>query len=74
MRIRLKIYKYMGELKRDFSSIEQAQQTAQLATVKFPDMIFEPEIELTDMLTIDLSGLGKDDTPEVNPWQNFNRH
>lgn len=73
MKIKLKAYKYVGMLKRNFSNIEQAQQTAELAADKFPDMIFEPEMEFSDISAIDLSDFWKDGTQDVNPWQSFNR-
>jgi hypothetical protein len=71
MNVKLKVYKLLGTLHRDFSSMEQAQRIAQIAGEKYPDMIFEPEIELSDVAVIDLSDFGKDDIPEVNPWSNF---
>ncbi len=46
MKVKLKTYKYNGTLKREFSSIEEAQKFADLMGNKYPDMIFEPYVEL----------------------------
>lgn len=73
MRVKLKVYKYMGMLERDFACVEQARRTAELATEKHPDMLFEPEVEVSGACVIDLSGLGKDDVQEVNPWYHSGR-
>ena len=69
MKVKLTVYKYVvGTLERDFACFEQARRTAELATEKHSDMLFEPEIEVSDACVIDLSNLGKDDIQEVNPW------
>ncbi|UCF81921.1 MAG: hypothetical protein JSV50_11940 [Desulfobacteraceae bacterium] len=73
MKVKVKVYKYMGMLNREFSSVKQAQRTAELAAEKYPDMKFEPDIEIPDVSAIDLSDFGKDDIQEVNPWYNFDR-
>jgi hypothetical protein len=62
----------MGTLNRDFSSIDHAQRTAEIAAEKYPDMRFEPELELSDISLIDLSNFGKEEIQDVNPWHNFN--
>ena len=46
MKVKLKTYKYNGILKREFSSIEEAQQFVDLMVKQYPDMIFEPYVEL----------------------------
>ena len=46
VKAKLKTYKYNGTLKREFSSIEEAQKFADLMGKKYPDMIFEPYVEL----------------------------
>jgi hypothetical protein len=46
MRVKLKTYKYNGTLRRDFLSVEEAQKFADLMGKKYPDMIFEPYVEL----------------------------
>ena len=72
MKIKLTVYKYVvGTLERDFACFEQAQRTAELAAEKHPDMLFEPEVEISDACVIDLSDLGKDGIQEVNPWYNL---
>jgi hypothetical protein len=73
MTVKLRVFKYMGMLNRDFSSVAQAQRTAALAAEKYPNMKFEPEIELSDVSVIDLSDFCKDGIQEVNPWCNFAR-
>lgn len=74
MKIKLTVYKYVvGTLERDFACFEQARRTAELAAEKHPDMLFEPEVEVSDACVIDLSDLGKDDIQEVNPWYNVSR-
>jgi hypothetical protein len=73
MKVKLKVFKCMGTLNRDFSSFEQAQRAAELAAEKYPDMKFEPEIEISDVSVIDLSDFCKDGIQEVNPWCNFAR-
>ncbi len=74
MKIKLTVYKYVvGTLERDFACFEQARRTAELAAEKHPDMLFEPEVEVSDACVIDLSDLGKDDIQEVNPWYNVGR-
>jgi len=73
MNVKLKVYKLLGTLNRDFSSVEQAQRTAELAAEKYPDMRFEPEVELSDVAVVDLSDFEKDEIHEVNPWSNFDR-
>jgi hypothetical protein len=70
MKVKLKVYKYVGMLERDFACVEQARHTAELAAGKHPDMLFEPEVEVSDACVIDLSDLGKDDIRDVNPWHN----
>jgi hypothetical protein len=71
MNVKLKVYKLLGTLNRDFSDMQQAQRIAQLAAEKYPDMIFEPEIELSDVAVMDLTDFAKDDIQEVNPWSDF---
>ena len=44
--VKVKTYKYNGTLKREFSSIEEAQKFADLMDNKYPDMIFEPYVEI----------------------------
>ncbi len=74
MKVKLTVYKYVvGTLERDFACFEQARRTAELAAEKHPDMLFEPEVEVSDACVIDLSDLGKDDIQEVNPWYNVSR-
>ncbi len=73
MKVKLTVYKYVGMLERDFACVEQALRTAELATEKHPDMLFEPEVEVSDACVIDLSDLGKNDIQEVNPWYNVSR-
>lgn len=73
MNVKLKVYKFVGTLNRDFSNIEEARRTAAVAAEKYPDMKFEPEIELSDVALVDLSDFGKDEIHEVNPWSNFDR-
>ena len=68
MTIKLKVYKLLGTLNKDFSNVEEAQRTAALAAEKYPDMKFEPEVELSDVAVVDLSDFGKDEIHEVNPW------
>ena len=71
MKVKLKVYKYLGMLERDFACVEQARRTAELAVERHPDMLFETEVEISDSCVIDLSDLGKDDIQEVNPWHCF---
>mgnify|MGYP001057978398 FL=1 len=73
MTIKLKVYKLLGTLNKDFSNVEEAQRTAALAAEKYPDMKFEPEVELSDVAVVDLSDFGKDEIHEVNPWFNVDR-
>jgi hypothetical protein len=73
MNVKLKVYKFVGTLNRDFSNIEEARRTAAVPAEKYPDMKFEPEIELSDVALVDLSDFGKDEIHEVNPWSNFDR-
>ena len=70
MKVKLTVYKYVGMLERDFACVEQALRAAELAAEKHPDMLFQPEVEVSDACEIDLSDLGKDDIREVNPWRN----
>jgi hypothetical protein len=70
MKVKLTVYKYVGMLERDFACVEQALRAAELASEKHPDMLFQPEVEVSDACEIDLSDLGKDDIREVNPWRN----
>ena len=48
MKVRLKTFKYSGTLKKEFPSVEDAQNFAELMTNRFPDMIFEPYVEQGD--------------------------
>ncbi|MFO7740134.1 MAG: hypothetical protein R6V46_16765 [Desulfatiglandaceae bacterium] len=73
MTIKLKVYKLLGTLNKDFSNVEEAQRTAALAAEKYPDMKFEPEVELSDVAVVDLSDFGKDEIHEVNPWFKVDR-
>ena len=73
MKVKVKVYKYMGMLNREFSDVKQARRTAELAAEKYPDMKFEPEIEIPDVSAIDLSDFCQDDIQEVNPWYNFEK-
>ena len=67
MKVKLKVYKHIGILRRDFSSVEQAQGIGRLMAKKYPDMRFEPHLELRDDAVIDLTGLDKDDVQRYNP-------
>ncbi|RLB36057.1 MAG: hypothetical protein DRH20_10340, partial [Deltaproteobacteria bacterium] len=58
-------YKFAGTLKREFSSMEEAQGIARLMSEKYPDMVFQPHIELTDSSVIDLTDMEEDDTEEL---------
>jgi len=71
MKVKLSVYKYVGMLERDFACVEQARRTAELAAEKHPDMLFQPEVEVSDACVIDLSDLGQDDIRDVNPWHNL---
>ena len=64
MRVKLKTYKYNGTLKREFSSIEAAQKFADLMGKKYPDMIFEPYVEIGNSNII-----GTSDSKEEEPTQ-----
>ena len=65
MRVKLKTYKYNGTLKREFSSIEEAQKFADLMGKKYPDMIFEPYVELGNSNIMDTSdSKGQEPTPQ----------
>jgi len=61
VKVKLKVYKYNGTLKREFSSIEEAQKIAKLMAKKYPDMIFDPYVELGNSKII-----GTSDSKERN--------
>ena len=48
MKVKLKSFKYNGTLKKEFSSVEDAQKFAEIMANRFPDMIYEPYIEDED--------------------------
>jgi len=62
--VKLKTYKSNGTLKREFSSIEEAQKFADLMGKKYPDMIFEPYVEIGNSNII-----GTSDSKEQEPTQ-----
>jgi len=64
VKVKLKVYKYNGTLKREFSSIEEAQKIAKLMAKKYPDMIFDPYVELGNSKII-----GTSDSKEKEPMQ-----
>jgi hypothetical protein len=64
MKVKLKTYKYNGTLKREFSSIEEAQKFADLMGETYSDMIFEPYVELGNSKII-----GTFDSKEKEPKQ-----
>ena len=68
MKVKLKTYKYNGTLKREFSSIEEAQKFADLMGKKYPDMIFEPYVELGNSNII-----GTSNSKEKEPRQQYKR-
>ena len=71
MKVKLKVYKCYGTLKRDFSSVEQAQVIAGLMGEKYPEIHFEPHIELSTGSVIDLSELEKNDSEPGGAWEEF---
>ena len=68
VKAKLKTYKYNGTLKREFSSIEEAQKFADLMGKKYPDMIFEPYVELGNSNII-----GTSNSKEKEPRQQYKR-
>jgi hypothetical protein len=62
MKVKLKTYKYNGTLKREFASIEEAQKFADFMVNKYPDMIFEPYVEIGNSNIMDTSD-SKDQEP-----------
>jgi hypothetical protein len=68
MKVTLKTYKYNGKLTREFSSIEEAQKFADLMGKKYPDMIFEPYVELGNSNII-----GTSDSKKQDPTQQYKK-
>ena len=68
MRVKLKTYKYNGTLKREFSSIEEAQKFAAFMGNKYPDMIFEPYVEAGNSDII-----GTSNSKEQEPTQQYKK-
>ena len=66
MKVKLKTYKYNGILKREFSSIEEAQQFVDLMVKQYPDMIFEPYVELRNSDII-----GTSNSKEQEPTEQY---
>jgi hypothetical protein len=62
MKVKLKTFKYNGTLKKEFSSVEDAQKFADFMGNKYPDIIFEPYVELGNSNIIDTSD-SKDHKP-----------
>ncbi|MDY6881700.1 MAG: hypothetical protein V2J25_00900 [Desulfatiglans sp.] len=73
MRISLKAYKYAGNLKKEFKSVNEAKRVAEVISRKYPHLILRPNIELDDIPEIDLSDFGKDDAGNTNTWNNLAR-
>jgi hypothetical protein len=48
MKVKLKVYEYKGMLRRDFASVEEAQETAERMASKYPDMIFKHHLVYDD--------------------------
>ena len=61
--VKVKAYSYNGTLKREFSSVEEAQKFADFMGNKYPDMIFEPYVELRNSNIMDTSD-SKDQEPK----------
>jgi len=68
MRVKLKTYKYNGTLKREFSSIEEAQKFADFMGEKYPDMIFEPYVEIGNSNII-----GASNSKEQEPTKQYEK-
>jgi hypothetical protein len=68
MKVKLKTYKCNGTLKREFSSIEEAQKFADLMGKKYPDMIFEPYVEIGNGNII-----GASDSKKQDPTQQYKK-
>ena len=69
MKVKLKTYKYNGTLKREFSSIEEAQKFVDIMGKQYPDMKFEPHVELGNSNVIGASNSkGQEPTEQyLNP-------
>ncbi len=61
--VKVKAYSYNGTLKREFLSVEEAQKFADFMGNKYPDMIFEPYVELGNSNIMDTSD-SKDQEPK----------
>ena len=68
MKVKLKTYEYNGTLKREFSSIEEAQKFADFMGNKYLDIIFEPYVELRNSNII-----GTSNSKEQEPAQQYKK-
>ena len=56
----------MGMLTREFSSIDKTQELAAIKSKKYPDMVFQPHIELDESSVIDEPQIDKS---EIDPYE-----
>ena len=69
MKVKLKVYDYKGMLARKFSSVEEAKRIAGSMAKKYPNLLFEPHIELDESSVVKQSEskISAVDSSEIDP-------
>ena len=71
MKVKLKAYKYKGMLDREFPSVEEAEKIAGIMAEKYPNFLFELNIELDESSVIVQPGseISAGGSSEIDPSQ-----
>ena len=66
IKVKLKVYEYKGMLRREFSSVTEAQDVAEKMAQKYPDKVFKHHIMFEDAVTQEPEEASKTDSIDVS--------